>query len=273
MEMETERLFLVPWQEKDAKELYELAKDPEVGPRAGWPAHTGVEESLQVIRDVLAVPENYAVFRKEDGVLIGCVGLKNLQMELYLDADRTAELGYWLGHPFWGKGYMPEAAGRVLCHAFEDLKLDCVTCGYYEGNVQSQRVQEKLGFVHDHVQENAPVPLLGEVRNEYWQVLPRTLYLQNLVRKKNSMNYSESRYRIWRKEKDGTVSAEIEFPELTRGHYRIVRLYVSPEWEGRGVREELLAMAAERIRERGAEVTSQDPFAADWLRKHGFGAR
>lgn len=268
MKMETERLLLAPWEEKDARELYELAKDPEVGPRAGWPPHESEEDSRRVIREVLAAEEQYAVFRKEDGKLIGCVGLKDLQLESYLDADKRAELGYWIGHPFWGKGYMPEAAGRLLEHAFEDLKLDVVTCGYYEGNLQSQRVQEKLGFVHDHIQENAPVTLLNERRTEYWQILPRALYLQNKTRKKTGMNYMESRYRIYRKEKDGTVSAQIEFPELTRGCYRIVRLEVSPMWEGKGVREELLEMALERIKERGGSVTSRDPNVQKWLEQH-----
>ena len=162
---------------------------------------------------------------------------------------------------------MPEAAGRLLKHAFEDLKLERVTCGYYEGNEQSRRVQEKLGFVPDHVEENAKVSLLGERRREYWQVLLRPMYLQNKARRRNRMHYIETSYRICSKRADGSVSAEIEFPELTKGNYRIVRLFAAPEWEGQGVREELLEMAVERIRERGGNVSSSDPFAAAWLEK------
>lgn len=54
--METERLILRPWEEADAEDLYEYARDPEVGPIAGWPVHKSVEDSLEVIRNVLAVP-------------------------------------------------------------------------------------------------------------------------------------------------------------------------------------------------------------------------
>ena len=62
--IETERLVLRPWDEKDAEALYRWAKDPEVGPRAGWDPHRSVEESAQVIREVLAVPESYAIVQK-----------------------------------------------------------------------------------------------------------------------------------------------------------------------------------------------------------------
>lgn len=67
MEFETERLLLRPWKESDAESLYEYAKNPEVGPIAGWPVHTSVENSLDIIRNVLSAPETYAVCLKEDG--------------------------------------------------------------------------------------------------------------------------------------------------------------------------------------------------------------
>ena len=45
-EIVTERLILRPWQESDAESLYKYARDPEIGPIAGWPPHTSVEDSL-----------------------------------------------------------------------------------------------------------------------------------------------------------------------------------------------------------------------------------
>ena len=56
MALETARLILRPWEEADAEECYRYAKDPRVGPIAGWPAHTSTENSHQVIRDVLRMP-------------------------------------------------------------------------------------------------------------------------------------------------------------------------------------------------------------------------
>mgnify|MGYP002626528376 CR=1 FL=1 len=51
--METERLVLRPWHDADATDLFEYARDPDVGPVAGWPAHESVEESLRAIRGPL----------------------------------------------------------------------------------------------------------------------------------------------------------------------------------------------------------------------------
>ena len=57
----TERLILRTGAEKDAESLYEYAKDSRVGPIAGWPIHTSVENSKEIINTVLSVPETYAV--------------------------------------------------------------------------------------------------------------------------------------------------------------------------------------------------------------------
>ena len=66
MKLETERLVLREWEERDAQSLYEYAKDPDVGPIAGWPAHTSIDESRQVISSVFSATETYAVCLKEN---------------------------------------------------------------------------------------------------------------------------------------------------------------------------------------------------------------
>ena len=72
---ETKRLILHPWDEADAESLYEYAKDDRVGPMAGWPPHTSVENSREVIKNVLSAPETYAVCLKENNQAIGSIGL------------------------------------------------------------------------------------------------------------------------------------------------------------------------------------------------------
>ena len=59
--LKTERLLLRKWQESDAESLFEYAKNPEIGPIAGWSPHKSVEDSLQVIRNVLNGAESYAI--------------------------------------------------------------------------------------------------------------------------------------------------------------------------------------------------------------------
>lgn len=75
MKLETARLILRPWEETDAQDLYLYASSPDVGPNAGWPAHTSVENSKEIIRDVLSAPETYAVISKDSGHAVGSIGL------------------------------------------------------------------------------------------------------------------------------------------------------------------------------------------------------
>lgn len=164
MVLNTERLMLRKWTEADAESLFEYAKDPEVGPIAGWPPHKNKDESLSVIKNVFNGAECYAICEKGNNEAIGAIELKLNGSTDMTDRDDECELGYWLGKPFWGKGYMPEAAREIIRHAFEELGMTTIWCGYYEGNYKSKRVQEKLGFIYHHTCEEVAVPLMNEVR-------------------------------------------------------------------------------------------------------------
>ena len=176
MTLQTDRLILRPWHEDDAAELYRYAKDPEVGPAAGWPVHTGVENSREIIRAVLSAPETYAVCLKESGKAIGSIGLH--RNDIAEDEDEY-ELGYWIGKPYWGQGLIPEAAREVLRHAFEDLGMNRIWCGYYDGNTKSRRVQDKLGFVFHHTTQGIELALLGEVRTGHVMLLTKETWLKH----------------------------------------------------------------------------------------------
>ena len=175
---ETPRLLLRPWEEGDAEALYKYAKDPAVGPIAGWPPHTSVGNSLEVIRTLFSAPETYAVVLKQSGEPVGCIDLM-FGDAVHSDgiADDEAEIGYWIGVPFWGQGLIPEAVRRMLRHGFEDLGLQAVWCGYYDGNTQSKRVQEKCGFQYSHT-EYGKISPLGDIRTEHFTRLTRNAWLQ-----------------------------------------------------------------------------------------------
>ena len=161
------------WKETDAESMFEYAKDPEVGPIAGWPPHKSVEESLNVIRNGMNGAECYAICEKESGKAIGAIELKLNGHTDMTQRDDECELGYCLSKPFWGRGYMPEAVEALLRHGFEDLGMNIIWCGYYDGNQKSKRVQEKLGFVYHHTTPDVPVPLLDEVRVCHANIMTR----------------------------------------------------------------------------------------------------
>jgi len=170
MILETDHLILRPWVEDDAEELYKYAKDPDVGPMAGWPVHASVENSREIIRAVLSAPETYAVCMKETGKPVGSIGLHRNDLATQ---DDEYELGYWLGKPYWGQGLIPEASREVLRYAFEDLGMNRIWCGYYDGNEKSRRVQVKLGFEYQRRTEGIEVKLLNEVRTGHSNLMTK----------------------------------------------------------------------------------------------------
>lgn len=172
MILETEHLILRPWLEDDAEELYKYASDPDVGPPAGWPPHTNVDNSREIIRNVLSRQETYAVCLKE-GTPIGSIGLHLNGHTDMTERDDECELGYWIGKPFWGQGLIPEASRELLRHAFEQLGMRAVWCGYYDGNEKSRKVQTKLGFVYQHKTEGLEVSLMNEVRTGHCNLMTK----------------------------------------------------------------------------------------------------
>lgn len=174
--IETERLILRPWQESEAGILYRYASDPDIGPVAGWPPHTSVEDSLEIIRTVFSAPETYAVVLKDTGEPVGCCGI------MFADSlhsanikEGEAEIGYWIGKPYWGQGLIPEAVKALLARCFNELKLNAVWCGYYDGNIKSKRVIEKCGFTFHHANWGIISPL-GDERTEHFYLMTQNDY-------------------------------------------------------------------------------------------------
>lgn len=178
MILETERLILRRWEESDAEDLYKYASNPDVGPIAGWPPHQSLDESKDVIKNVLNGKEAYAICLKEDGKVIGAIELKLNGHTDITEKDDECELGYWIGKPFWGQGLMPEAAHELLRHAFEDIGMSKVWCGYYECNIKSKRVQEKVGFKYQWTSEDIDVPLMHEKRTCHVNALTKEEWLK-----------------------------------------------------------------------------------------------
>jgi len=125
------------------------------------------------LRDVLCAPETYAVCLKESGKPIGSIGLHRNDLA---ELEDEYELGYWIGRPFWGQGLIVEASRELLRHAFRDLGMRRIWCGYYDGNKKSRRVQEKLGFVYHHTTEGLEVKQLGEFRVGHVMLMTREMW-------------------------------------------------------------------------------------------------
>lgn len=146
--LETERLLLRPFREDDLEDLYAYASVEGVGESAGWPHHTSIETSCQVLESFIRGHNIFAIVWKKTGRVIGSLGLHEswAAQEPEYRGLRCAELGYVLAKAFWGRGLMPEAVRRVIRYCFEDCCLDALTICHFEENDRSRRVIEKCGF-------------------------------------------------------------------------------------------------------------------------------
>lgn len=119
--LKTQNLILRSWKVDDAEELYHHAKNPKIGPIAGWPPHKNVENSLEIIQTVFAKDETYAITL--NGQIIGCVGLLVYPDGNHYWGENNAELGYWIAEEFWGNNYACEASEKLLIHGFNEFKV------------------------------------------------------------------------------------------------------------------------------------------------------
>ena len=139
--LKTERLTLRGLTSDDAVDIGALANDWDIARRMTRLPHPyGIEDARFYLREI--APNEVALGITYDGrALLGIAGL------VPHATDETAELGYWLGRPHWGKGIATEAARAIVEYGFEELRLPALTSGCFVDNVPSWQVLTKLGFV------------------------------------------------------------------------------------------------------------------------------
>ena len=156
--IDTPRLHLRPWSDADAPALFELARDPRIGMLCGWKPYEHIDDAHEALSTFLAAPDSYAVTLASTGELVGSIALR-------IDADTTddtvADIGYWIGAPYWGNGYATEA-GRAIIDRAQELGVKTIILKYFDGNDASRRVSEKLGFAWRSREENVEYPLIGK---------------------------------------------------------------------------------------------------------------
>ena len=173
--MVTDRLLLRPFQLKDAHEVQLLAGDRDIAATAWEIAHPYkdglAEEWISTHKDKFERGEFvcFAIKHHENNHLIGSISLKISQHH------NKAELGYWVGKPYWGNGYCTEAAIVILRYGFEQLGLNRIFALSMVGNDASGRVLEKVGMKYEgYIRQGIlrwnvykDINLYSILRNEY----------------------------------------------------------------------------------------------------------
>lgn len=188
--LETERLTLRPWRESDGPDMYAYAKDPEVGPNAGWPPHKDAEESIERSKrwaenwekDEEKTDLEFALVLKETGRVVGSLGLDNDGWRT--NAPNSWSMGYVLGKDYWGRGLMTEAVSAAIDYVFGPLDAKLLAINHYPDNARSKRVIEKSGFTYEGTLRQSTVLFDGTVKDlccysmtaaEYWLLRARKL--------------------------------------------------------------------------------------------------
>lgn len=148
-ELRTSRLLLRSFVREDAVAIVRLAGAKEIAattlqiphPYSEEDARTFLAKADEDFRAARTV--SFAICLTSTGELCGAVGLH------IGEAHGHAELGYWIGLPFWGRGYATEAASAAVGFGFETLRLNRIFAHHFAGNTGSGRVLEKIGMRHE----------------------------------------------------------------------------------------------------------------------------
>ena len=168
----TERLVLRPFVPEDAPAVYRLAGEREIALNTATIPHPYTEE--MAVKFIATHQDDYDANKSltlaiDDGELVGTIGLAFTP-----DEDR-AEIGYWIGVPYWGRGYASEAGRAVVRYGFEELGLNRIYAEVFSRNPASARVLQKIGMRHEgthraHIVkwgEAVDVEMYGVVRGEW----------------------------------------------------------------------------------------------------------
>jgi RimJ/RimL family protein N-acetyltransferase len=138
----TDRLVLRPPHDDDVLELVELANNRRVADMLARMPHPygEVEARAFITRSAQrqTAGATYALTIADSGAFVGCAGLQS--------TDRGLELGYWIGEPYWGKGYATEAAHALVDLAFRATNISALNVSCRVVNPASRRVIHKCGF-------------------------------------------------------------------------------------------------------------------------------
>ena len=161
--LQTNRLILRCFEDKDDKDLYAYAKNPKVGPNAGWKPHSDLKESQRIIHLFILNQDVWAIEDKKTHKVIGSIGLhKDQKREL----KKALMLGFVLSEDYWGQGIIKEASEAVVEYAFTSLKAEIVSAYCYPFNHQSKRVIEKIGFKYEGCLRKASLLYDGRILDD-----------------------------------------------------------------------------------------------------------
>lgn len=177
--LKTPRLTLRPFKMSDAPAIAELANDKDIATNTEnlpypYEEHMAVDwirahERMYVNKHMITL----AITHSKKNLVMGAIGLE------LTESYNHAELGYWLGKPFWKQGFATEATKRMIHYGFMDLKFHRIFAVHLRQNPYSGNVLKKLGMRHEgtmreHIQKwgkYLDTEMYGMLRDDYKETL------------------------------------------------------------------------------------------------------
>ena len=147
--LQTQRLILRPFTMEDVPVVTKLAGEKEIAAKTLFIPHPYKEKDAQewISTHVNIFEENkalvFAIVINANQQLCGAIGL-GIDPE-----NEQAEIGYWIGKPYWNQGYCTEAAQAVVQYGFATLKLHRICADHFQSNPASGRVMKKIGMIYE----------------------------------------------------------------------------------------------------------------------------
>jgi len=172
----TKRLIIRPYTLQDAPDLQRLIGECDIAatmvhvphPYIDGMAEEFISKQQESFKKGLMIA--FAITHRQNGFFIGGISLNNIDKQ-----SELAEMGYWIGKPYWNQGYGTEAARAILKYGFEALGLNRIYANYFKQNLASGRIMQKIGMKYEGCQRQqfkkwgnfVDLVLYGILKSEY----------------------------------------------------------------------------------------------------------
>lgn len=166
--LESKRIYLRPFEEKDAQQLLKWGSNPRYHKMAGFEEYRNLTEAVNGVKQYMSRPESYVVCLRKNNEVIGLVELYERGLDEKSGLLKTKEVGFLLDQSFEGHGYMTEALRLILTYAFKKKKQVEVWAGTFADNEKSRKLLKILGFQYVYTVDYTQVSALFSFKEKYY---------------------------------------------------------------------------------------------------------
>lgn len=166
--LESKRVYLRHFAEKDAAQLLKWGKNPRYHEMAGFAQYQNMTEALHGVRQYIDRPESYVICLRKNDEVIGLVELYERGLDERSGLLKSKEVGFLLDQAFEGQGYMTEALHLILTYAFKKKGQNEVWAGTFPSNPKSQKLLKKLGFHYMYTVDYTQVNNIFSYQEKYY---------------------------------------------------------------------------------------------------------